>query len=146
MSKIAPFFSEVNMAYQGYLIKVGNYTIPTSVMRAETYKALYSTLDLDSTRLADGTLRREVLDHHVGKVEFETLPLMDNVQMTNLLTGIQNNYTNALEKKANVTFYVPETDSYITQEMYVPDITFTMYLADSQKIQYEQTRIAFIGY
>lgn len=134
------------MAYQGYLIKVGNYVIPTSAMRAETYKALYSTLDLDSTRLADGTLNREVLDHHVGKVEFETLPLLDNVQMTSLLSGIQSNYINANEKSANVTFYVPELDSYITQKMYVPDITFTMYYAGQDKIQYEQTRIAFIGY
>ena len=134
------------MAYQGYLIKVGNYTIPHRYMRAETYQALYSTLDLDSTRLADGTLNREVLAHKVGKVEFETVPLLSNSEMNDLLSGIRGNYTNALEKCANVTFYVPEYDTYVTQKMYVPDITFTMYLADSSKVQYEQTRIAFIGY
>ena len=134
------------MAYQGYLVKVGNYTIPHSLIKAESYQATYSTLDLDSTRLANGTLNREVLSHHVGKVEFETLPLLDNTQMMALINGIKNNYTNALEKKCNVTFYVPELDSYITQDMYVPDITFTIYLANAEKIQYEQTRIAFTGY
>ncbi len=134
------------MAYNGYLIKVGNYTIPHKYIKAETYQALYSTLDLDSTRLANGTLNREVLEHHVGKVEFETIPLMDNEQLNDLLSNIRNNYTNALEKKANVTFYVPEYDTYYTQEMYVPDITFTMYFADGNKVQYEPVRIAFIGY
>lgn len=134
------------MAYNGYLIKVGNYTIPHKYIKAETYQALYSTIDLDSTRLANGTLNREVLEHHVGKVEFETIPLMDNEQLNDLLSNIRNNYTNALEKKANVTFYVPEYDTYYTQEMYVPDITFTMYFADNSKVQYEPVRIAFIGY
>lgn len=134
------------MAYNGFLIKVGNYTIPHKYIKAETYQALYSTIDLDSTRLANGTLNREVLEHHVGKVEFETIPLMDNEQLNDLLSNIRNNYTNALEKKANVTFYVPEYDTYCTQEMYVPDITFTMYFADSNKVEYEPVRIAFIGY
>lgn len=87
------------MAYNGYLIKVGNYTIPHKYIKAETYQALYSTIDLDSTRLANGTLNREVLEHHVGKVEFETVPLMDNSQLNDLLSNIRNNYTNALEKK-----------------------------------------------
>lgn len=134
------------MAYNGYLIKVGNYTIPHKYIKAETYQALYSTIDLDSTRLANGTLNREVLEHHVGKVEFETIPLMDNEQLNDLLSNIRNNYTNALEKKANVTFYVPEYDRYETQEMYVPDITFTMYFADGNKVKYNPVRIAFIGY
>lgn len=134
------------MAYQGYLLKVGSYVIPTSIMKAESYKALYSTLDLDSTRLANGKLNRDVLAHHVGKVEFETLPLLDNTQMSNIMLGIRNSYIDVNEKSANVTFYVPEIDDYITQKMYVPDINFTMYLANSNKIQYEPVRLAFIGY
>lgn len=134
------------MAYSGYLIKVGNYTIPLSVMRADTYKAVRTIIDLDAYRDANGKLHRNALDNEPSKVEFETLPLMTNSQMSDLLGNIQRQYTVPKERKANVTFYVPETNSYVTQEMYMPDINFQIYYADSEKIQYQPTRLAFIGY
>lgn len=134
------------MAYQGYLLKVGNTKIPHSYMRAETYKALLSTNDLDSYRDANGKLHRNALEHRVGKVEFETPPLMDNKKMTNFLKMFQNNYIDVKEKAVNATFYVPELDDYLTQKMYVPDINFTLYFADEEKVQYNQTRIALIAY
>lgn len=134
------------MAYQGYLLKIEDKIIPHSYMRAETYKALLSTNDLDSYRDADGELHRNALEHRVGKVEFETPPLMDNKKMTTFLRMFQDNYLDHKEKCVNATFYVPELDSYLTQKMYVPDINFTLYFADENKVQYNQTRIALIAY
>ena len=134
------------MAYAGYLIKVGTYTIPTSLIRAETYTVFKSVTDLDSYVDGNGLLHRNALEHIANKVEFETIPLLTNAQFTNLMSNIQANMTVPLERKASVTCYIPETDSYVTQDMYMPDIKPTLYYADGTKILYNQVRLAFIGY
>lgn len=134
------------MAYQGYLLKVGDTEIPHSYMRAETYKALLSTNDLDSYRDLDGVLHRNPLEHKVGKVEFETPPLLDDKEMTEFLNMFQNNYLDSVEKNVIATFYVPELNDYLTQEMYVPDLNFTLYYADEKVVKYNQLRIALIAY
>lgn len=134
------------MAYSGYLIKVGNYTIPLSIIRAETYSPYKSVTDLDSYVDANGYLHRNALEHIANKVEFETVPQLTNTQFANLMSNLYSNMTDALERKASVTCYIPETDSYVTQDMYMPDIKPTLYYADAEKITYNQIRLAFIGY
>ena len=134
------------MAYAGYLIKVGTYTIPLSIMRAETYTVFMSITDLDSYVDANGFLHRNALDHIANKVEFETIPLMDNTQFSSLMANLYAQMTETKERKASVTCYIPEIDDYVTQDMYMPDIKPTLYYADDTKIQYNQVRLAFIGY
>lgn len=134
------------MSYSGWLIKVGNYTIPFSWMRAETYKVTKSTLDLDSYRDANGVLHREALSHYVARAEFETPPLKTNTEVSQFMRNISGQYINAQEKKAMVTLYIPEIDEYVTQEMYVPDIQFTIYQATDSFIKYNQFHVEFIGY
>lgn len=134
------------MAYSGFLIKVGDYKIPHSWIRAETYKVTLNGQDLDSYRDSNGLLHRTALEHTVAKVEFETPPLRTNKQWSDFMKNIQKNYINKREKKVSATVYIAETDDYITQDMYVPDIETSIYMADGDKILYEQIRIAFIGY
>lgn len=134
------------MAYEGYLIKVGNYKIPHSIIKADTYKVLESVQDIDSFTDNDGILNREVLEHLKPKVEFETKNLLTNTQFAELMSNIRANYTIAKERKAEVTIYIPEKDYYTTQSMYMPDIEPQIYFADSKKIQYNPIRLAFIGY
>lgn len=134
------------MAYAGYLVKVGTYTIPLSLIRAETYSVFKSVTDLDSYVDANGFLHRNALDHIANKVEFETIPLLTDKQFANLMSNLYSQMSSQLERKASVTCYIPETDNYVTQDMYMPDIKPTLYYADSEKIQYNQIRLAFIGY
>ena len=134
------------MAYAGYLIKVGNYEIPLSLIRAETYIPFKSVTDLDSYVDGNGVLHRNALEHTANKIEFETIPLMTNTEFASLMTNLKNNFTIPLERKASVTCYIPEDDDYVTQDMYMPDIKPTIYYADAEKIQYNQVRLAFIGY
>lgn len=56
------------MAYAGYLIRVGNYTIPKKYMRAEKYDVVLHGQDLDSYRDANGQLQRTALQHTVVDV------------------------------------------------------------------------------
>lgn len=134
------------MAYSGYLIQIGNYKLPHKYISAESYSVYKNTQDLDSYRDADGVLHRTALEHTPNKVEFETKNMLTDKQFAELMSNIRNNFTNATERKASVTLYIPESDSYVTQDMYMPDIQPQLYLADSEKIQYKPIRLAFIGY
>ena len=133
------------MAFSGYLIKVDNYTVPLSFMRYESYKIGYHSQDLDSYRDANGVLHRNALAHRVGKIEFN-VPMMTMDKFQDVWSKVRAKYLNATEKSANVTYYIPETDSYETQKMYVPDIEFSIRNIDGNTINLNETRIAFIGY
>lgn len=135
------------MAYAGYLIKVGSYTIPTDkFIRAESYKATLNVQDLDPFRDANGKLHRGALAHRVPKLEFETPAMLTNVEMSEFLGNIRKNYTVPAERKFSATVYVPELDDYITQDMYMTDPEFTIYGNYGGIIRYNPVRIAFTGY
>nr|DAL06737.1 MAG TPA: hypothetical protein [Caudoviricetes sp.] len=134
------------MAYKGYLIKIGNYIFPLSMIKAESYKATNYGQDLDSTRDVNGILHRTALENTAPKVEFETRNMLDNTQVSSIFANIQANYTNAVEKKASVEVYVPELDKYVTSDMYMADFEPTMYFADEKEIKYLSTRMAWISY
>ena len=133
------------MGYAGYLIKVGGYTVPLSFIHADTYKCVRTVIDLDAYRDANGNLHRNALQHVPYKIEFNLKP-MYQYQMREVLDSIRGNFSNALERKANVEFYDFETDSYISQEMYMPDINFQIYGIFNDLIQYTATTVKFIGY
>lgn len=139
------------MAFSGYLIQIGrganSYVIPLRFMKYETYKVTYNTLDQDPYRDSEGILHRNVLAHKVGKVEFNTRAL-SSTDMEDLLSHIRALYINEIEQRVLVTFYEPKSAGYVTQEMYMPDIDFTIRDVDEDKqiLKYTETRIAFIGY
>lgn len=135
------------MAYTGYLVKVGEYEIPASkFIRAQSYKATLSVQDLDSRRDANGILHRTALEHRVNKVEFETPAMLTNAEISELFKEIRNNYTVPAERKFVGTFYVPELDEYVTQDMYMSDPTFSVYGIFDGVVKYNAIRIAFIAY
>ena len=134
------------MAYNGYLIKVGTYTFPMQAILFATYKTSHKVQDLDSYRDANGVLHRNVLSHVPDKVEFE-IRGMTNKVFDNIIGNIQSQYTKASERKASVEVFVPELNTYITQDMYLvePEITILKQV-DSSTLIYDKTRIAFVGY
>lgn len=134
------------MAYNGYLIKVGSYVIPLKYIRAESYNVTNYGQDLDSYQDTDGILHRTALSHQAPKVEFETRNMLDDNQLWELLSNIEAQYTNKVEKKATVEVYVPELHKYITNDMYMADFKPQIYLADNKIIKYMSTRMAFISY
>ena len=135
------------MAYAGYLIKVGNYTIPANkFIRAGSYKATLSVLDLDSYRDANGVLHRTSLEHKVNKIEFETPAMLTNTEVAELMANIRGNYTIPAERRLMGTIYVPELDEYVSQDMYMADPSFTIYGIFDGVVKYNPIRIAFIAY
>lgn len=141
------------MAYDGWLIKLhkktssqSDYIIPGKFIKAESYSVLRSGQDLDSFRDNNGDLNRTALDNFLYKVEFETPAMLTDITFEELMSNIRNRYIDSTQKKVKVELFVPELGGYATQVCYVPDITPTMYLANSTEIRYNPVRIAFIGY
>lgn len=131
------------MAFQGYLIKVGNYTIPLTYMKLESYKsAPDQRQDLDSYRDADGVLHRNVLPHTATKIEFET-PYLFMSQMQDLIQNIRSNFLTNIARDCTLTYYDEETNSYKTGHFYMSGtIEYNMYNKDI----YAPCRFAFIEY
>lgn len=133
------------MAYNGYLLKIGDYTLPTNkFVRPDSYSAYVNMQDVDPWTDADGYLHREAVELKAVKVEFETPPLT-NAAFTELMTNIQNNYISAKERTVNITAYIPEYDGYVTQKAYLADFTPTFYALWGDVIRYNPIRLAFIG-
>ena len=137
------------MAYDGYLIKVGTYTIPNEYVALESYKVTPNLRqDLDPFRDNNGDLTRNVVPNMPSKIEIKT-PYLFARQMNDLMANIRGQYTNAAEKKTSVTFYCPDTDSYKTETMYCPDFDFEFYRVDKTNFNmslYKPFTLKFIGY
>lgn len=133
------------MAYAGYLLKIGNFTIPTSIIKADSYYAYVNMQDYEPWTDAKGYLHRDVVDLKALKVEFETKAMLTNTEFASLMSSIKAQFTNVTARECNITAYIPELDDYVTQKGYMADFKPQMYFADQNKIQYDPVRFAFIG-
>lgn len=137
------------MAYNGYLLQIGDYRITGSkLIEFATYEVSRKVQDLEPFRDATGALHRNSLPHVPLTVEFQLKGGLSNTQLGEFFGNIQRNYINALERKVSATVYVPETDEYITQDMYLVEPTPKIRRIDQQTntLYYEALKIKFIGY
>lgn len=136
------------MAFQGYLMKIGQTVFPLSFVFKESYNITPNRRqDLDPFRNANGVLNRNVVPHMVTTISIKTKPMW-NDEMNKLMTLISNNYINEKEKKVSLTYYCPDLDDYKVGEFYVPDVEFNMNYVDTEnnRILYNSTTIEFIEY
>lgn len=134
------------MAYQGWLVKVGNYIIPAKkFIRAESYSAYVNMQDLDPWNDANGYIHRNAVELKAAKVEFETPAMLTNAQFSELMRNIQANYTIPRARQLVLTAYIPEYDNYVTQTAYMADFTPQIYGNYGGVIRYNPVRLAFVG-
>lgn len=134
------------MAYNGYLLKIGNYTFPMRGIILKSYKVAYKVQDLDPYRDEDGVMHRNALSHIPAKVEFEVNGMTSGAYDV-IMNNIRATYLNVLERKSSVTLFIPELGEYVTQDMYLaePEITIVRQESSSSLI-YDKVRFAWIGY
>ena len=138
------------MAFNGKLVelKTGNNYVefPLTYVKAESYKVTPDQrMESSANRAVTGLLKRTTCSHTASKVEFETI-ILTNSDVSAINTLLSNAYTNAQERKLDLRYYDPPTDSYKTGTFYVPDINYDIIFIDGMKIQYNSVRIAFIEY
>lgn len=133
------------MAYQGYLIKVGNTVFPMKYIRTETYKCTPNQrIDQDSDSDATGTLHRNVLPHTRSKIEFETPQMLRgaDVLAISTLLGLAGN----AKRDVTITYWDHESQDYKTGKCYVPDVSYQLMRNAGDDLVYMPIRYAFIEY
>lgn len=134
------------MAYSGWLLKIGDYTIPANkFIKASSYQVYVNMQDVDPWTDANGYLHREAVELKALKVEFETPAMLTNSEFSELMSNIRANYINATDKTCLVTAYIPEYDDYVTQTSYLVDFQPQIYSTYGGVIRYNSIRLAFVG-
>lgn len=134
------------MAYEGYLLKVGNTIFNLDWIKYDTYSVTPNIRqDKDSYEDCNGVLHRNVLPHRPSKIEFETR-VLDNTQAGLIMSTVKSAWTNIGERKLSITFWNPEENGYTTADAYMPDIQWKIMDADNTKLRYRPARICFICY
>ena len=107
---------------------------------------------------ASGSLRQDylkraknVLENVPINVEFKVGSLTDSEVENTWGAIIRNSFTVKKERKINATFWLPEDNKYVTQELYVVDPEFTVRNVRKNKngeyeVVYEPITFKFIGY
>ena len=133
------------MAYSGYLVKVGNYTFPNQFIIMKSYKASNKVQDLDPYRDANGVLHRNAIAHIPPTCSFQVRQLT-NTEYDSIMGSIRSNFTNARERKASVSVFIPELGDYVTSDMYMPDPEITIIAQQGNVLKYDTITFEFIGY
>lgn len=134
------------MAYNGYLLKIGDYIVPADkFIKADSYKPYVNMQDIDDWTDADGYLHRNAVELKALKIEFETPAMLTNLTFEDLMSNIRRNYTNATARECMVEAYVPEYNDYVTQRCYMVDIQPQVYGTYGGKVRYDSVRFAFVG-
>lgn len=140
------------MAFNGKLIelKTGNTYVefPIKYIRAESYKITPDQrMESSATRSVTGELHRTTVTHTASKIDLETPPIT-NADVNAINTLFSNAYTNSLQRKLDLRYYDPSSDSYQTGTFYIPDIDYSIIRIEKENhiIHYSPVRIAFIEY
>lgn len=132
------------MAFNGsWYIKIGTYAIPLTIMKYGSYKsAPAQRQDLDGYVDANGNLHRNPVSHTRSKLEFNTIPMSEEM-MREFMDNITAQYLNGLEKKVQLTYYEEEYGNYVTGYFY---LSATQEYTHLNKAMYDSVRIALIEY
>lgn len=138
------------MAYSGFLLRLSDggsksYTFPHKYIKAESYSAYVNMQDVDPYTDANGYLHREPVELKAFKCEFETVSMLKQSQLDEIMNGIRNVFTQERGRQLYITAFVPETGGYVTQYGYLADFTPQMYAVWDDEIYYNPIRFAFIG-
>ena len=138
------------MSYAGFLVKAGGTEISNKYIDEEGYKCTpEQRQDEDSYRDAGiGTLNRNVLPHMPSKVEIAFVEGMNNQELAELMDCFTGNFSIAKERKGTYTFFNPLNDSYLSEEMYMPDPQVQINHIDKETntVYYNSFTIKLIGY
>lgn len=135
--------------FQGWLLKFGTQEFPHEFIKRATWKSTPNQrLENDPWTDMKGYLHRDTLPHYRTKIEFETvddLTLEEKIKIQNVMNS---SIINKQERKANITYWNDETNTYTNAKVYVPDIDFTINEIDKKRgmVFYSSIRIALIEY
>ena len=115
-------------AYQGWLLKIGDYVIDQSrFIAAESYQPAVNMQDVDPWTDANGYVHRNAVELKAFIVDFSTPAMLTDDDLQELLSGIRSNFIDATGQGCYITAYIPFLGQYVTQYGYMADINPTIY-------------------
>ena len=140
------------MAFNGKLVELktgANYVeFPLKYIKSESYKVTPDQrMESSANRSSTGVLKRTTVAHTASKIDFNTT-VLTNSEVADITGKLSAAYTDSLQRKLELRYYNPETDSYKTGEFYVPDVDYDIMRVDksTNTIHYNSIRYAFIEY
>ena len=134
------------MAYSGFLLKIGNYTVPDEYLGAQSYYAYRNTQTIDPYTDNNGQLHVDFLPLAPLKVEFTTPNMVTNTELAEFMSAIKAQAVDSgVKRKFYATAYIPELDDYVTELAYMPDFKPSIYLIDGNTIKYNAISFSIIG-
>lgn len=133
------------MAYSGFLLKIGEWEFPESLMAANSYSPYVNMQDVDPWTDENGELHRNPIDLKALKIEFETKNMLTSTQFAEIMRNIRANYVSEKGRSCFITAYIPEYDDYVTQYGYLADFQPQIYTTGGGIVKYNSIRFAFIG-
>lgn len=140
------------MAFNGKLVemKTNNswVTLPTTYIKAESYKVTpCQRMEASANRAASGKLIRSTVEHTASKIEFTTINLT-NSEVKTLYGMFTAAFSDSLQRKLELRYYDPESDSYKTGDFYMPDADYDIARidVDAKVVYMNPIRYAFIEY
>ncbi len=133
------------MAYSGFLLKIGNWEFPKSLMQAGSFFAYFNMQDKEPWTDEDGYLHRTPVNLKPITVRFSTKNRLTNTEFAEIMKNISNNYVSAVGRTAYITAYIQEIDDYSTQLAYIPDFYPNISIATDEYIKYNPVEIEIIG-
>lgn len=134
------------MAYNGYLLKIGDYIVPEDkFIKADSYLPYVVMQDIDDWTDANGKLHRNVVELKALTIDFETPAMLTNVTFEEFMSNIRKNYIDSDKREVNIEAYIPEYNRYVKQRCYLADIKAPIYGTYDGKITYDSIPFSFVG-
>ncbi len=142
------------MGYDGnllYIISRGGKLIPfpEDYIYKESYHVTPNQKqDINSKLAANYVLKRRVAAHRRSKIEFNTIPEIDNEEMYTLSKLFLDNVLNADEENVRIRYFNSRKNDYEEGIFYLPDITYVIKrtMQSKKKVIYASCRFAMIEY
>lgn len=135
--------------FKGWVLKFGSQVFPHEYIKRSGWKSTPNQrLENDPWSDTKGYLHRDVLPHNRTKIEFETVDDLTLDEKIKCQSVMNSAITNKSERKAKITYWNDETNTYENANVYIPDIDFTINEIDKKRnmVFYASIRIALIEY
>lgn len=133
--------------YMGFLIK----SMDGAVLDKYIQQGSYSTtpdqrLDKNSYRDGYGELHRTVLPYVSTTITFSTVSGLTLKEKEELLMHLSSGLESESERKVKLMYWNDERCKYVTDSLYMPDVTYKIQRRANRTVYYESVEYKFIGY
>lgn len=137
--------------FDGWLIKFGNVTLPNSFILADGWESTPNQrVELDAYRDANVLLHRETSENFKTSLtlNIRSLSLAEMTAFKNVIGLATLDVISKNQRRVTVTYWNDEELAYKTAIMYMPDVKYSIHIANEAKknIEYNSFTIELIEY